>query len=596
MIVGFQIGLLRIFEPLLLASHVIWPTAFYTTVSLCAVTSGLVVLLYPEIRQRFLPILLVSAAALVLVGTHPLDTVAKSYVVALAILMAVPVLASVAGTTIIAQFSALATTLSAVICIVDILYPLGFSNTLGRAAGLSINPNLAAAALFLSAVGTAHVVPRYWRGTFVILVAYSIVLTLSRSVILSAAVSVLVWAVARLRRNSSRFVLHKLLSWRKIRNSSATGLGLLALSAVIIYSNGNFQIAVGEAIYGSANAISAYNKAIAVIDRSLRLTAQPTEPPKSHTDLNSVETRQALGPLSTPNHVRKKIKLLGEEARSVDLTNSASSRALLLQRSLLAFASGPFLGRGLQVAQNLSPHNTFLLFAVGFGYLGWLVPAAFIALGLYYGGIQRGYFSVALGCIFLTSHDALLSPTLVVPIAVGLATVGSYGKHDEVNSRVGRSIAATALTSATLFCVGLWMAAHGPSKVRLPLERHWFHRGDDVNSVSCFMPRPPFAGLLRLAPEKGIQLFENGRLFADRPTSAPLITSAQRGQFRLWKDQLIVFSAPDNADPMTSNRSYSIKTAIEIHPLAWLVAAAMIGWSMVVFFCFGRVQPSRPHP
>ena len=87
----------------------------------------------------------------------------------------------------------------------------------------------------------------------------------------------------------------------------------------------------------------------------------------------------------------------------------------------LSYRNGPLLGRGLGAAHALQPHNTFLLFAVAFGDLGWLVPLAFLGLTAYWVR-QRAAIAAVLATftVMMTSHDVLFTPGLLAPIVFGI--------------------------------------------------------------------------------------------------------------------------------------------------------------------------------
>ena len=72
------------------------------------------------------------------------------------------------------------------ICLLDILFAHGFTNTVGRAAGLSVNANIAAAGLLLGAASSYWTVPQRLRSSFVLIVGAAVFVTLSRSTWLAA--------------------------------------------------------------------------------------------------------------------------------------------------------------------------------------------------------------------------------------------------------------------------------------------------------------------------------------------------------------------------------------------------------------------------
>ena len=119
---------------------------------------------------------------------HPIDGVAKNFLIGTVFVACGSVLAIASAPFALLRFSATVTILSAVICLLDIFFSHGFTNTVGRAAGLSINANVAAAGLFLGAASSFWVVPHRLRTSFLLIVGAAILVTLSRSTLLAAIV------------------------------------------------------------------------------------------------------------------------------------------------------------------------------------------------------------------------------------------------------------------------------------------------------------------------------------------------------------------------------------------------------------------------
>ncbi|RWX59664.1 hypothetical protein EN780_33940 [Mesorhizobium sp. M4B.F.Ca.ET.089.01.1.1] len=90
----------------------------------------------------------------------------------------------------------------------------------------------------------------------------------------------------------------------------------------------------------------------------------------------------------------------------------------------MAYRTGGFFGRGLEEAHVFVPHNTFVLFAIAFGHIGWLVPLGFLVFAF---SLVRDAedlpLGVALSGVMLTSHDVLLTPSLFIPVAIGIGSM-----------------------------------------------------------------------------------------------------------------------------------------------------------------------------
>lgn len=63
----------------------------------------------------------------------------------------------------------------------DLGHPLTFGPSLGRAAGLYLNPNISGAALVLGMIMSVELVPQWWRSWYVSLVGVGVLLTFSRA-------------------------------------------------------------------------------------------------------------------------------------------------------------------------------------------------------------------------------------------------------------------------------------------------------------------------------------------------------------------------------------------------------------------------------
>ena len=197
LIVCFQVGFLPFFGPALADVGSVWRLIYYGFWALAAPLSILVFLSNPGIRLRVLPIVAVCALTLGLLALHPVGPVAKNLIVALVVLLTAGTLAMSAGPTAVLGFLALSTALAAGICLLDILFVDGFTTTTGRAAGLGINPNVAAASLLISGSASFWAVPDRYRGAFLILILAAIFATLSKSTLL-LTVGVMVVFVASL--------------------------------------------------------------------------------------------------------------------------------------------------------------------------------------------------------------------------------------------------------------------------------------------------------------------------------------------------------------------------------------------------------------
>jgi hypothetical protein len=109
-----------------------------------------------------------------------------------------------------------------------------------------------------------------------------------------------------------------------------------------------------------------------------------------------------------------------QRLKTEELVDSASYRRLLFQRAIDSYTKAPPEGLGLQAAHNLIPHNSYLLFAVAFGHIGWLVPFGFIGLLARRAWVLKAWEApVAATALLFLSHDLLLMPASIILFAIG---------------------------------------------------------------------------------------------------------------------------------------------------------------------------------
>jgi hypothetical protein len=328
--------------------------------------------------------------------------------------------------------------------LLDILFSHGFTNIAGRAAGMSINANVAAAGLLLGAASSHWAVPQRLRSSFLLIVGAAIFVTLSKSTLLAAIVICTgvgadsIWT--HLRSPDSR----PRIRWLR---SGVLALGLAGWIVAALLSNDRFSVAATLSYQGIGGALTAFEEARRSIASSMES--------KSDDVIKEIDRRNDL------------IREISRRAETEGDINSISARGLLMERAFLSYQSGPFFGQGLATAYALQPHNTFLLFAVAFGYLGWLVPIAFLGLTVYWvRSIQQLTLFLATSTVMATSHDVLLTPGLLAPIVFGVAGLHSlrYSASDASYSLSATKYSAVA--APILFALGsASMAGIGTSSV-----------------------------------------------------------------------------------------------------------------------------------
>jgi hypothetical protein len=404
MIAGLQMQLALFFGPRLIGLP-FWPVIFY---GFWAATIGIAVLGARPALARAWPVFVFSAICVGLALLRPLEEVAKNLIVAMATLSCSVVLANAAGASNILRLSALGTAASAVVCLIDIILPTGMGNVLGRAAGFFVNPNDAAAALLLGTAASYAAVPLQWRGYFLMLVGSALSVTLSKSMILAALcilllVCALCWPLPRIR-------------WFR---HACVALILAGWLATALYVNPRFAVAVHLAYQNIDTAIDAFKAAQDDVEHTLA---------SNEFDARSIDSI---------------IEAIGRRAGNEGIFNSVSARGLLMERAWLVYRKYPWTGVGLKLAYALQPHNSFLMFALAVGLVGWLVPLGLIGLSALPMIRTRDLSHIALPLatfvVAMVSHNLLFSQALLLPIAFAIAS----GRDDASAANAAREASTT---------------------------------------------------------------------------------------------------------------------------------------------------------
>lgn len=530
---AFQLGALPVFQPLFAADTLYWPVIYYGFWSLTLLVSGFLFITNPKLRRSSLPLLILCFCAAAFTVFHPIESVAKNFIVAMILVGCTVILTLASSVTTVLRFSAYTVAFSSFICLSDVFFSDGFSNTPGRAAGLLGNPNVAAAALFLGAAVTFTVVSSKWRLSFLVLVLAALAATLSRSTALSAILVVLIVVLIEFLRSGLK---RSPPDWLRQGISRAILVAMMAFAVIYtaLLINDRYHIATADAL-GSLNdsAGGLLGKMNAVEIAILGLFRSDTF--ESALDQEPQETPSDAGSTA-------RIKELGAAAVSAGRENSVSARALLFERSMLAYQTGPAFGRGLQEAHSLDPHNTYLLFLVAFGSVGALIPLGFSAFVFYLGWKTRRLpLSLAMSATMLFSHDVLLAPSLLVPIALGIAQlleVPRAGVQRGQSVAVGRAmgtVAAGTFVAISIGCVAMYVKTNRIVLKQLD-SRDIAHGSGYSYSVQLRRPEP-LAGFFQVASSdrnlgglvSTIRIYENGQQLTNYTNSIQSISQYGNG-------------------------------------------------------------------
>lgn len=478
-IVAYQLQLLPFFSRLFVHERTIWPVIYYGCWALVILTTLSLSVMQRSLVKQCLPVLAVCLGTAALTFIHPVDQVAKNFLVGTAVIACGTVLAVASAPLALLRLAATVTVANAVICLLDIFFSHGFTNTVGRASGLSINANVAAAALFLGAASSFWTVPQRWRPAFVSIVGAGIFVTLSRSTLLAAVVVSGLVTLSLFWTGFKSGEARRPLQWVGV---SVLLLALGGWIALALLVNDRFAVAATSSFRQIGTSVTALEEAREAVMRAAQAKsanppekAEPAKPaPKPSSEAKkSTTASDAAPPRSAQNAVpetpRPPIRdEAAETARSKTIIseierraenegdiNSISARGILMERAYLSYKIGPALGQGLGAAHALQPHNTFLLFAIAFGFIGWFVPLAFLALTAWWvRGVQQLPLLLATFTVMMTSHDVLFMPALLTPIFLGIAGLNGQRHADTAAPDTLPTLPYAAIAAPCLFAVG----------------------------------------------------------------------------------------------------------------------------------------------
>jgi hypothetical protein len=587
-----------------------------------------------DVRRKVLPLAIAAAMAAAPVVLHPIGIVAKCYLITLFIGGAAIVLMLASAPLAVLRLSASVTALNAVICFLDLFFADGFTNTLGRAAGLAINPNVAAAGLLLGAAASYRAVSEQWRASFLVLVGAALLVTLSRSTLLAAFATIAAPVLVHiwLRYRHGRHFQVGRTGWRR---AFLLVFVLLGAGGVAVTTNPYFRTAIDESFAGTLSAGAAFDTAVKAVDNSLdpaatvpasppaasvaapspplpRAPAVSTQPvpleaspatevadPSAPPSVPSASTAASALPKSNPPATAVKMKALGERLMGEGTRNSISARALFLQRGLLAYREDGFFGRGLEEAHALAPHNNFVLFAVAFGHLGWLIPLGLVGFAFYFARDPDDLpLGVALIGVMLTSHDIMVTPSLFLPVALGIGGMLAARMPTTQHDDASRSLAVGAIGGVVLFVIGCTAILFFTPP--FTVERL---RTDLMSAVrggyEILLPSPEFPGLFQFAdllassPSATPYMREDAISLRQVDWSPQARPAVHRGEYTFRQRDTLLFASSDASDPRQNGRAYEIGVPLSVSPLCYLLLGTIIAWSLVVLVSLGGRRAGR---
>ncbi|CAB3637901.1 hypothetical protein LMG24076_00021 [Trinickia soli] len=533
--------------------------------------------------------------------------VAKSYVVGMFSLSFLSIAAGCGDARRLAQFSASVTCVASIACLLDLCFFDGFSNTAGRAAALYINPNVAALALLLGAVGSTWAVSYRWRPAYLVLVAGAVVATLSRSAIL-LGVLVLISCVPAFKAD-----------WQAKTRQMRTGAKhvawilalVIALFVTAAFNNKGFLVAARGGAVGAETALRWFEAATSLhrATHQSDVTSAALQPPAAPTPVAQTKALDIKQPVSgTKANTRREpprkqkpalartpvvaapsvppVKVAARVIAETEEMNSAAARGLLAERAWIQFKSGPATGIGLERAFSLVPHNSFLLLADAFGYYGWIIVPALVAMMLVIGGWRRALPAATLVIgASLVSHDLLLAMPLVAGLVCIIASLAAatHSPQRVANAVVPYVTFASVTSVIAIVCaVACISQMHRPKSYEGDLSAIKISAyGGDAYYVVLPPALPP--GLVRYSAEgtaglTGTVFTEAGHTLSPTRRSIDDVGSGVRGRYG-FENGWLYFSSSDGSQPRANGRQYHVMAPIVIHPLFVLYTLLMFIWA-----------------
>ena len=558
---------------------------FYALYGSILAVSAAVLVVRPDVRRKILPFAIAAAVGIAAVALHPVGLVGRAYIIAVALGGATMVLMLGSAPLALLRLSAAVTVFNAVSCLFELPFQQGFTNVAGRAAGLAINPNIAAAAILLGTAASYRAVPERLRASFFVLIGAALLVTLSRSIIFTAlmaiGIPVLVHAWRRHRQGSRLRI-----GIGGLGSATVLAVVLLAWIGLALTTNPNFPVA----LEGAGSDLTSAATALGIAHRAVSASVDQSEDSPIAPDVMPALTAEGASDAAV-------LKAFGKRLRDEGHRNTISARTLLLERALIYYRDNAFFGSGLEIAQSLAPHNTFVLFALAFGHLGWLIPLAVVVFVFYpvrdAGDLPLGFATI--GTMLGPRMISFSTPSLFLPIALGIAGMLAGRKDPAIAARTFRSLAYAVGLGASAFAIGClairFISPH------LAVEQVRAETMEAYRDNYVAMLHPPFAGIFQFAEGLGTgaggdsYMREGPILLSQVDDSASGHSPVQPGQFTLREPNVLVFAATDASDPRENGREYEIGLPVAVSPLFYILLGAVAAWcvgTMLILFRAAR--------
>lgn len=285
-----------------------------------------------------------------------------------------------------AQYAILACLIFAtLINLAEVVHPL-FTER-GRSAGLYNNPNISAVVLTMGLILTISLIPSRLRIPAIILVGGAVLGTLSRGGLITFIGSLVLLAY-------QGFIKIKFMKKDYLANSVLVFI-LILLFAWGYHVNIAFKFNIEHQLGSITSVLSYASKdfAFSEVDNDASIKQVASQ------DVQQLITQT----MTDPQYVN----------------NSGRTRVMLLGYSWAIYKANLWLGIGMDRAWALSPHNEYLLLALAYGLMGWIILPIFAVI-IMLSGDKR--ISIIIGTVWLlaaiTSHNVMVDRAMLLSLAL----------------------------------------------------------------------------------------------------------------------------------------------------------------------------------
>jgi hypothetical protein len=200
--------------------------------------------------------------------------------------------------------------------------------------------------------------------------------------------------------------------------------------------------------------------------------------------------------------------------------------------------------------------------------------------------------------VMLTSHDIMVTPSLFLPVALGIGGMLAARMPTTQHDDASRSLAVGAIGGVVLFVIGCTAILFFTPP--FTVERL---RTDLMSAVrggyEILLPSPEFPGLFQFAdllassPSATPYMREDAISLRQVDWSPQARPAVHRGEYTFRQRDTLLFASSDASDPRQNGRAYEIGVPLSVSPLCYLLLGTIIAWSLVVLVSLGGRRAGR---